>query len=69
MKPAQLTLLFVGLMGLPGFANEVRLTDEIHVLVWNERQPQQQQAYPQFLGEAISKHLRQQAGLKVRARS
>ena len=68
MKLAPLTLLFVGLMGLPGFANEVRLTDEIHVLVWNERQPQQQQAYPQFLDEAISKHLRQQAGLKVRAR-
>ena len=51
MKLAPLTLLFVGLIGLPGFANDVRLTDEIHVLVWNERQPQQQQAPQQQYNE------------------
>lgn len=43
--------------------------DDIHVLVWDERQPQQQQAYPQFLGTAISDHLKQKSGITVRSRS
>lgn len=43
--------------------------DEIHVLVWDERQPQQQQAYPQFLGTAITHHLSQKAGIDVRSRN
>ena len=42
---------------------------EVHVLVWDEQQPQQQQAYPQFLGTAIADHLSQQTGIQVRSRN
>ncbi len=35
----------------------------IRVVVWDERQPQQKQAYEDFLGNAIAEHLRSQPGL------
>lgn len=35
------------------------------VVVWDERQPQQSQAYDDFLGNAIAGHLRTQPGLSV----
>lgn len=37
------------------------------VLVWDERQPRQQEAYDNFLGNAIADHLRAQGGLAVRS--
>ena len=37
----------------------------IRVLVWDERQPRQKQAYENFLGNQIAEHLRQQPGLSV----
>ena len=37
----------------------------VRVLVWDERQPQQKQAYPNWLGNQIAEHLRQVSGLKV----
>ena len=37
----------------------------IRVVVWDERQPQQKQAYENFLGNAIAEHLRSQPGLSV----
>ena len=40
---------------------------DIGVLVWDERQPRQQEAYDNFLGNAIAAHLRAQSGLAVRS--
>ena len=37
----------------------------IRVLVWDEQQPEQRPAYPNFLGHAIAAHLAQQPGLVV----
>ena len=37
----------------------------IRVVVWDERQPQQKQAYENFLGNTIAEHLRSQPGLSV----
>lgn len=42
--------------------------DKTHVLVWDERQPAQNQAYDNFLGNAIADHLRGQ-GLSVKSAS
>ena len=38
---------------------------KVRVLVWDERQPRQKQAYENFLGNQIADHLKQQAGLSV----
>ena len=38
----------------------------IRVLVWDERQPAQKQAYENFLGNAIADHLGKQPGFKVK---
>lgn len=37
----------------------------IRVLVWDEQQPAQKQAYANFLGNAIAAHLEKQPGLRV----
>jgi trehalose utilization protein len=39
----------------------------IPVVVWDERQPAQKEAYPNFLGNAIAEHLKAQPGLSVRS--
>lgn len=39
----------------------------IRVLVWDERQPQQKQAYPNWLGNQIADHLRTVPGLEVKS--
>jgi trehalose utilization protein len=41
--------------------------DEIKVVVWDEQQPAQKQAYDNFLGNEIAAHLKQQPGLSVRS--
>jgi trehalose utilization protein len=38
---------------------------DVRVLVWDERQPQQKQAYSNWLGNEIASHLRKVPGLKV----
>jgi trehalose utilization protein len=44
----------------------VRAADTpIRVLVWDEQQPAQKQAYDNFLGNAIAAHLEKQPGLRV----
>src|SRR6476646_349255 len=37
----------------------------IRVVVWDEQQPAQKQAYENFLGNAIADHLTKQPGLRV----
>jgi trehalose utilization protein len=39
--------------------------DPIQVVVWDERQPAQKEAYPNFLGNAVAEHLKAQPDLKV----
>ena len=39
----------------------------IQVVVWDEQQPSQQQAYSNFLGNEIASHLASQPGLAVRS--
>ena len=39
----------------------------VRVVVWDERQPAQKQAYENFLGNQIASHLKAQAGLAVRS--
>src|SRR5689334_19061109 len=38
---------------------------KIRVLVWDERQPQQKEAYENFLGNAIADHLRKRQDFDV----
>jgi len=45
----------------------VQAADSIRVLVWDEQQPQQKEAYGEkFLGETIAAHLQTQTGLSVK---
>jgi len=39
--------------------------DPIRVVVWDERQPAQKEAYPNFLGNALAEHLKAQPALNV----
>jgi len=39
----------------------------IPVVVWDERQPSQKEAYPNFLGNAIADHLKSQPGFSVKS--
>lgn len=41
------------------------LAQGIRVVVWDERQPQQKTAYPNFLGNHIAEHLRKLPGITV----
>lgn len=41
--------------------------NEIRVVVWDEQQPAQRQAYPSFLGQYISDYLKRQPQLQVRS--
>jgi trehalose utilization protein len=48
---------------LPAITNA---SSPIRVLVWDEQQPAQKQAYTNFLGNEIANYLRQQPGLSVK---
>ncbi len=50
--------------GMSGLANGL-LSRPIRVVVWDERQPQQKQAYDNFLGNEIAKHLKTRPGIEV----
>src|SRR5215831_7881042 len=39
----------------------------LRVLVWDEQQEAQKQAYPNYLGNHIAEHLKKQDGLEVRS--
>ncbi len=50
-------------------ARKSRAADDstIPVVVWDERQPAQKEAYPNLLGNAIADHLKNQPGISVRS--
>ena len=39
----------------------------LHVLIWDEQQEAQKQAYPNYLGNHLAEHLKQQAEIEVRS--
>lgn len=41
--------------------------EDIRVVVWDEQQPRQKKAYENFLGNEISRHLRDKPGISVRS--
>ncbi len=50
------------------FATIANAADPVRVLIWDEQQPEQKQAYGDtYLGEAIASYLRQQEGITVRS--
>jgi len=52
-------------LGVAGVSTAHSAEPLIRVLVWDEQQPAQQQAYENFLGNAIAAHLARQPGLRV----
>ncbi len=54
-------LLRVWLLGLPAIRADAR-PSLLFVVIWDEQQPAQQQAYPEFLGEYIVAHVRDSRG-------
>lgn len=59
-----LVVIWIGLL----FGWRVASAD-IRVLVWDERQPRQKEAYSNWLGNEIAAHLRKVPGLKVTSSS
>jgi trehalose utilization protein len=55
----------VALLALTGCATKP--ARPLRVRVWDERQPQQKQAYPQWLGNQLAAHLRTLPGLDVQS--
>ncbi len=51
------------------FMPRVTADEPIRVLVWDEQQPAQKEAYDNFLGNTIAEHLRSKPGLQVRSSS
>jgi trehalose utilization protein len=49
------------------FASLGSSAKNVRVVVWDERQPEQKEAYSNFLGNEIAEHLRRQPGLTVRS--
>ena len=60
-----LGITLLALSVLPGATAD----EPIRVLVWDEQQPAQKEAYDNFLGNAIAEHLRSKPGLQVRSSS
>lgn len=46
---------------------EAQPSKTINVVVWDERQPSQKQAYDQFLGNEIANHLKTRPGISVKS--
>ena len=62
MKSTLLMLILVTV----GFSPLAKAAGPVRVLVWDEQQPEQKQAYSNFLGNEIASYLRQQPDLVVK---
>jgi trehalose utilization protein len=71
-KPSRRSFLKAGLAGLPAAmlsrAGATPKEVPIRVVVWDEQQPAQKQAYEDFLGNEIAGYLKKQDGLTVTSR-
>ena len=56
---------FVGAGSL--MAQAADKSERVNVLVWDEQQPEQKKAYPNFLGNAIADHLKRNLALNVKS--
>ncbi len=62
------SLLFVASLFAATVHAQAQQPHPVRVLVWDEQQPQQKEAYgPDFLGETIARHLSSQPGLVVKS--
>ena len=61
------TAAVVGDSILPGSAADRSGSSSVRVVVWDEQQPAQKEAYANFLGNQIAAHLREQEGISVRS--
>jgi trehalose utilization protein len=70
--PSRRAFLKAGLAGIPAaMLSQARATEidaPIRVVVWDEQQPSQKQAYEDFLGNEIAGYLKNQRGLSVSSR-
>ena len=65
---ALLATILLGLQTLAPAPNICRAAEgKIRVVVWDEQQPAQKQAYPSYLGQYITDYLRRQPNLEVRS--
>src|SRR5688572_30117724 len=55
------------LLSTPAFTANKSTNKTVRVLIWDERQEAQKEAYSNFLGNEIAKHLRGQSGITVRS--
>jgi trehalose utilization protein len=62
VKASALTIAAGGLPGAGASHNKT-----IRVVVWDEQQPEQKQAYPNFLGNEVAAHLETQPGFAVKS--
>lgn len=63
---ARIRALFILVSVLTSASITLRAVEPVRVLVWDEQQPEQKQAYaPKFLGETIAAYLEKQPGLVV----
>ena len=56
---------FSGFLPSDSFSEISQMSKSIRVVVWDERQPRQKEAYENFLGNRIAEFLQEQAGLSV----
>src|SRR5262245_28155972 len=64
MRSHTLHACCIAFLGL-AVAAPVRATDPIRVVVWDEQQPQQKEAYDNFLGNQLAAYLKSRPGLTV----
>jgi len=62
-----LGLFFVFCLPMGRPAHDAVAAEPIRVVIWDEQQPSQKQAYDNFLGNCIADHLRRLDGLEVRS--
>ena len=62
-----LIVLWLGFVGLPAEAR-AEADDHIRIIVWDEQQQAQKQAYDDFLGNQIAGYLKKQPGLTIVSR-
>jgi trehalose utilization protein len=61
------TVLKVPLLSLLCANARAKYSNTVRIVVWDEQQPAQKQAYENFLGNAIADYLAKQSGLHVRS--
>jgi hypothetical protein len=64
---AAASLLSAGARQAPASGEADQPPQAVKVLVWDEQQPAQKQAYSNFLGNEIAGHLKSQSGISVRS--